>query len=385
LQLFSVIKIIQSMSERIKGVDPELGDDVSKMLYEAAKHSWDNRPGAVVELHPSFSGVRALRPDYKPIDCYESMDSDGTGTKVEISERLKDHSVIAFDLFAMACDDAAIRGAEPIAINTILDVNKLIKNDTLTTNAVKEIATGYIGAAREAGVVILGGEAAELGKRVNGYGKFNYNWGATVLWYVQKDRLLTGHEIQPGDTLVGLAEHGFRSNGITDVREIMANEFGKYWHESTIKELGNVSLGKLVQKPSIIYSRLITDLTGGFDINRNPKAVVHGAAHITGGGQPSKLARMLEPSGYGVNIDNPIEPPPIMAITQKIGGYPDEKAYKRWHMGPGMIIATPNPDKVLEFAKEYGLRAQRIGEITEEPGIRIKNKGAQQQKEYLIF
>src|SRR5690606_13263125 len=112
----------------IQDVNIELGDNVSRMLYEASKISWENRPGAVVEMHPSFSGWRALRPDLKPSDCYEGMGSDGIGTKVEIAERLADHSTIAHDLFAMACDDAVVRGAEPIAINTVLDVNQLLDN-----------------------------------------------------------------------------------------------------------------------------------------------------------------------------------------------------------------------------------------------------------------
>jgi phosphoribosylformylglycinamidine cyclo-ligase len=373
------------MSENIQDVNIELGDDVSKMLYEAAKHSWNNRPGAVVEMHPSFSGLRALRPDYKPSDCFESMGSDGIGTKVEVSERLADHSLIAYDLFAMACDDAVVRGAEPIAINTVLDVNNFIEGNSISEKAIREIALGYVAASKEAGVVILNGEVAELGDRVNGYGEFNYNWCATVLWYAQKDRLLTGHQIESGDALVGLAEHGFRSNGITDVRRAMTEHYGLEWHNVIDKSIGAVSLGSLVQKPSIIYSSLISKLTGGFDINNDPIANITGVAHITGGGQPSKLGRMLEPSGHGALIDNPIPPPDIMLHVQRLRDFSDEKAYGKWHMGPGMVIATPDPEKVVLEADKQGVNAQIIGEVTEEPGILIKNMGAKQEEEFLVF
>ena len=376
------------MTERqpIQDVNIELGDDVSKMLYEASKQTHDNRPGLLVEFHESFSGLRAIPGTMlKDVDnMYLNLAFDGVGTKVEVSERLDDHSVVAHDLFAMVCDDAVVRGAEPVAIGSILDVRQL--NDTEhTREAVRQLSQGYVEAAKAAGVVVVNGEVAELGDRIGGYGDFNYNWGATVLWFAHKDRILTGHQIQPGDSLVGLAEHGFRSNGITDVRKAMLEHYGPQWQDVVVKELGELSLGKLVQKPSIIYSRFVSELTGGYDIDKEPKAAVSGVAHITGGGQPSKLGRMLEPSGLGVTIDTPIEPPRIMTEVQKLRGFSDEIAYGKWHLGSGMVIATPEPEKVLAEAESHGLVAQSIGQVTDEPGIRIKNRGAVQDEEWLAF
>jgi phosphoribosylformylglycinamidine cyclo-ligase len=226
---------------------------------------------------------------------------------------------------------------------------------------------------------------AELGSRVDGYGEFNYNWGATALWYAQKDRLLTGLQIKPGDKLVGFVEPGMRSNGMTDARIAMLEAYGSDWHHRVVKELGSTTLGKLVQTPSTIYSKLVTNLTGGFDINREPKAKITGIAHITGGGQPSKLGRMLEPSGYGANINNPIDPPKIMLEIQRIRGFDDRTAYGKWHMGPGMVVATPEPEKVLAEAQKAGIDAQVIGSVTEEPGIWIRNKGAVGKEEFVTF
>ncbi len=369
---------------KFQEVNIALGDDVSRMLYNASKITWDNRPGSVVEMHPSFSGWRALRQDLKPADCYEGMGSDGIGTKVEIAERMADHSTIAHDLFAMACDDAVVRGAEPIAINTVLDVNQLLDDDAVTETAIQQMAKGYIEAARQAGVVILNGETAELGKRIGSeYDDFpfNINWCATVLWYAQEDRVLTGSQITPGDSLVGLPEHGFRSNGISDVRKAMRREYGNDWQNQVVPELGELSLGELVQKPSIIYSRTISELTGGYDINKEPKAKITGVAHITGGGQPSKLGRMLEPSGLGATIDNPIAPLEVMKHVQELCGFDDRKAYGKWHMGPGMIVSTPEPEKVLSVVEG----SQIIGEVTDEPVTRIKNMGVKQQEEWLEY
>jgi phosphoribosylformylglycinamidine cyclo-ligase len=165
----------------------------------------------------------------------------------------------------------------------------------------------------------------------------------------------------------------------------MLEHYGPKWQDVVVEELGQLSLGRLVQRPSIIYSRFVSELTGGYDIDKEPKANITGVAHITGGGQPSKIGRLLEPSGLGVTIFNPIQPPEIMLEVQKLRGFSDEKAYGKWHMGPGMIIATSEPEKVLAVAEENGLVAKQIGTVDDEPGIRIHNRGAQQQEEILRF
>ena len=391
----------------IQDVNIAAGDDVSRILYEASKLTHQNRPGLLVEFHESFSGFRAIPlSTLKDIgNLYMNLGFDGVGTKIEIAERLDDHSVIAHDLFAMVCDDAVVRGAEPIAVGSVLDVRQL--NDTEHTRlAVRHLAEGYVRAAKEANVVVVNGETAELGGRVDGYrlgpsllqkiynfvlmrkfpdNSFNYNWAAATLWIAHKERMLTGHQIKPGDALVGLAEHGFRSNGITDVRKAMRKNYGPQWHNQVETDLGNVSLGRLVQIPSTIYAGFVSELTGGYDIEKEPKAEIHGVAHITGGGQPSKLGRMLEPSGLGVVIDDPIEPPQIMTYVQELRGFSDEKAYGKWHMGAGMVIVTPEPEKVQTEAEAQGITAQKIGYVTDEPVIRIKNRGAVQDAEWLEF
>jgi phosphoribosylformylglycinamidine cyclo-ligase len=372
----------------IQDVNIELGDDVSRALYEASKLTHGNRPGLIQEAHESFSGFRSIPfaqfADKDFVNLEMNLGFDGVGTKIEVAERVGDHSTIAHDLFAMVCDDAAVRGAEPLAIGTILDVRQLDDTEH-TREALRQLATGYVSAAALASVAVVNGEVAELGDRVGGYGVFNYNWGAAILWVAHRDRILTGHQIQPEDTLVGLSEHGFRSNGITDVRRAMLEAYGDNWHNIVDLSLSDVALGKLVQAPSIIYTGFVSELTGGYDITNEPLAKVTGVAHITGGGQPSKLGRMLEPTGLGVEIANPIAPPDIMLRMQEIRKLEDKKAYRKWHMGPGMIIATPEPERVLEVAENRGVRAQEIGTVTETPGIRIRNRGIHSNQRWLEF
>src|SRR3989344_9642081 len=109
----------------------------------------------------------------------------------------------------MVCDDAVVRGAEPVIVGSILDVKSLGDGDDSYIDFVKQLATGYINAARDANVAIVNGEIAELGARVNGYGPFNYNWGAGVIWFAKKSRMFTGRKIKEGDYLIGLKEEGF--------------------------------------------------------------------------------------------------------------------------------------------------------------------------------
>ncbi len=358
------------------GVNIELGDDVSKILYNAAKQTWNNRRGRLGELvvpFDDFSGVRAIDVSNLPAGTLMNIGFDGVGTKMELAERVNNHKTIAYDLFAMVCDDAVVRGAEPVLIGSILDVNSLGRGDEIYIEQVKQLAEGYIGAAKAANVAIVNGEVAELGNRVSGYGNFNYNWGAAVIWFAKKDRMFTGREIKEGDSLVGLREKGFRSNGLSLVRRIMKNTHGENWHQVSWK-VGNDSLADLALTPSKIYTAAVVDMFGGYD--REPKVEIHGVAHITGGGVPGKLGRVLRPSGLGAVIDEPFEPSDFMLYTQALGNVADEEAYKTWNMGQGMIIVTPKPEAVIGVAKVHGIDAKQIGYVTKDPTIRIKNKGA---------
>ncbi|MEK6939440.1 MAG: AIR synthase-related protein [Nanoarchaeota archaeon] len=361
------------------GVDIELGDDASKVLYEAAKLTWKNRKGRlgeVVEIFEDFSGLRAINIGGLPADTYMNINFDGVGTKMELGERIAKHDTIAYDLFAMVCDDAVVRGAEPVIVGSILDVKSLGDGEKSYIDFVKQLAVGYINAARDANVAIVNGEVAELGARVNGYGPFNYNWGAGVVWFARKSRMLTGSEIQEGDKLVGLREDGFRSNGLSLVRKILKTTHGEEWHRETYD---GKNLAELALYPSRIYSGAVVDMLGGF--NGEPKARVHGVSHITGGGVPGKLGRVLKPSGLGAYLDNPFEPCDLMKYCQEKGNVSDIEAYKTWNMGQGMIIITPNSGEVIDVANQHGIKSTVIGEITNEPTITIRNKGINSDKQ----
>ncbi|MBI2102458.1 hypothetical protein HYT55_01355 [Candidatus Woesearchaeota archaeon] len=343
---------------------------VSQLLYTAAKATWENRRGKcgeVVVLYDDFSGLRGIDISGLPEGTISGMNADGIGTKVELAERQKRFSTLAYDLFAMVCDDAVAKGAEPINIVSVLDA-RLLTDDFLPQ--VEQLAAGYIAAAREAGVAVVNGETAELRSRVGGYGDFNFNWSATLLWLARKERLLTGKEIVPGDAIVALREEGFRSNGLTSARAIFSSTYGEAWHNTYFD---GRSLGDHLLLPSRIYTPAIVAMTGGFV--GTPRAVIHGIAHITGDGIPEKLGRTLKPSGYGAVLDSLFQPCSAMWLAQCASSVMDDVAYRTWNMGQGMLVVTPEPSEVLGIAVDYGIEAKVVGRVVEEKGIALVSNG----------
>ncbi len=369
------------MDYKDSGVNIELGDDASKILYKAAKLTFDNRKGNIGEIivpFDDFSGVRAINIGNLPEGSLMCIGFDGVGTKVEIAQRMNNHKTIAFDLFAMVCDDAIVRGAEPVLIGSVLDVNSLGKENESHIEQLKQLAEGYVKAADAANVAVINGELAELGDGVGGYGKFKYNWCSSIAWFANKNKLFTGKEVQLGDSVVVLEEKGFRSNGLSLTRKVFEQKHGPEWHNF---EFEGEKLGNLVLIPSTIYSKAVIHMHGGFKTEGCCK--IHGVSHITGGGLPGKLGRVLKPSGYGAELDNLFEPCKAMQYCQELGNIADKEAYRTWNMGQGLAIITPEPEKVIQEAAKFNIKAQIAGKVIEENKIKIKSKG--KDKEDLLF
>jgi phosphoribosylformylglycinamidine cyclo-ligase len=355
------------------GVDIELGDKASDILYLAAKKTWENRKGLIGEVvspFDDFSGLRAIDISGLPVNTILGLGFDGVGTKMELAERINKHDTIAFDLFAMVCDDAVVRGGEPAVIGSVLDVNTLGQNEESYISMIEQLAKGYIKAAKDANVAVINGELAELGERVQGYGGFNYNWSAGLVWFANKTRIFTGKQITPGDSIIGLREQGIRSNGLSLVRKILNLSYGNSWHEV---KLNNRNLAEIALQPSKIYSKAVVDMFGG--VQNPPKAELHGVAHITGGGIPSKLGRVLKPVGHGAELDDLFSPPEIVLHCQEKGNVADREAYTTWNMGQGMLIITPEPDNVINISKKHEIESKVVGKITENKVIRIYSQG----------
>ena len=346
------------------GVDIKLGDMCSKIMSEAADKTFGNRKGKIGEVK-----VLEKKGLHRVITIsfgkYKLMlNSDGIGTKVDFAERMNKHNTIAYDLFAMLCDDSVRYGAEPVAISNVLDVNKLDKS------VITALSIGMTNAAKDAGVAVVSGEIAELGERIGGYGNCNYNWGGTVLSFLKEE--ITGEKIKAGDCIIGLQEKGFRSNGISLVRKVMEKNYGKQWHKKIVD--GKIS-GNCALVPSRIYTGAVSKMFN----------YVNGIAHITGGGIPGKFGRVLKKKRYGADIDNPFTPCWLMLHCQKIGNVRDREAYKVWNMGQGMLLVTDKPEKIMTIASEHKIKAKIVGEIIQKPVIKIKSNGYFNKGKNIIF
>jgi phosphoribosylformylglycinamidine cyclo-ligase len=365
------------MNYKKAGVDIEAGDQASKILYEASKATFENRKndvGEVIVPFDDFSGLRVIDTSSLPKDTVMCLSFDGVGTKVEVAQRMNNHKTIAFDLLAMVCDDAIVRGAEPVVVGSVLDFNKL------DVNTVKELAQGYKKAAEDAGVAIINGELAELGNAVGGFGSSKYNWCSGLLWMARKEKLLTGKEIREDDSIVLFEEKGFRSNGLSLVRKVFEKTFGDDWHKEVYE---NELLGNHVLLPSKIYSKALVHMHGG--VKKQGVCEVHGVAHITGGGLPGKLGRVLKPSGFGAKLNNLFEPCKAMTYCQKLGEINDKEAYKTWNMGQGLAVITPQPEKILQEAEKFGIKAKVAGKVIKDKKIFLQSKGFFEKEKELVF
>lgn len=293
------------------GVDVGVEAQAARLLYQASRLTWANRRGQLGEVVVPFEDFRSLRyidVAGLPEGTVFSGNSDGQATKAEIAERAHRYNTAGFDLMAMLTDDTVIKGGEPVVVKSVLEVNTLGEDESRLP-FVLELAEGYFGSAREANVVVLNGEIAQLNDRMGNMDRFMFNWSGDVSWFANKSRLISGREVRFGDYIVGLAEPGFRCNGISLPRRVLKNEYGERWEDTPWKG------GKLIDHiltPSRIYTRAVVDMTGGWDLKREPKAVIHGAAHISGGGIPEKLGSALKPSGLGAEIDDPFDPCELM-------------------------------------------------------------------------
>ncbi len=342
------------------GVDIKAGDKASKIAYEYAKSTFASRKGMIGEPitdEGSYAGLIDMG-EYYLVQC-----DDGVGTKIEIAERIGKYDTLGYDLLAMVADDAVCLGAETISISNTIDTNKI------NAEVIEGLMKGLAKACIEQKVIIPGGEIAEVGKSVNGN-----IWNATAVGILEKNKVITGENIKPGDKIISLRENGFRSNGFSLVRYILENKFGKdvYQKESPFGK----SWGEMLLEPSKIYSAELLKLLGRFGEKR--KINIKGISHITGGGIAGNFKRILKKKNLGAIFDNLFKPSKMVKEIQKLGNVSEEESYKTWNMGNGMMIVV-DPKDVNITLQSLNLEAKVVGEITENDFIEIHTKGNKPQ------
>jgi phosphoribosylformylglycinamidine cyclo-ligase len=334
------------MSEAYKaaGVDIDAGNEtVDRIKKHVARTMRDEVLGGL----GGFGGLFALKSYKEPVLVAAT---DGVGTKLKVAFALDRHDTIGIDCVAMCVNDLVVQGAEPLFFLDYLATGKLAPAQAEAV--VKGIADGCV----EAGCALIGGETAEMPGM---YAKGEYDVAGFCVGVVERDRVLTGATIHPGDALIGLASNGLHSNGYSLARKVLLDD-GRYPFAMKVPGTEQ-TLGEAMLAPTRIYVKTFLELMQRFQVK--------GGAHITGGGLIENVPRML-PEGCQAQLDKSSwEVPAIFRWIEEAGQVSEEDMFRTFNMGVGMVIAVPAEDaeEAVRVAQELGEQAFVIGRVAEGP------------------
>lgn len=251
--------------------------------------------------------------------------TDGVGTKLKVAQLAGRHDTVGIDLVAMCVNDILCCGAEPLFF---LDYVAMSHDDpALLEGIVQGISDGCV----ESDMALVGGETAIMPDL---YARGDYDLAGFCVGVVEKAKVLDGSTISPGDVVIGVASNGVHSNGYSLVRKIVFDIAGL--KVGDFVEACGATVGDVLLRPTTIYTRALRSVLTHYKV----KSVVHGVAHITGGGLHENLARIL-PAGIGVTIDRGSWPvPPVFGWMQQLGDVDDAEMYRVFNMGVGLALVV---------------------------------------------
>jgi phosphoribosylformylglycinamidine cyclo-ligase len=307
------------------GVDIDAGNEAVNRIRDGVKSTFTSN---VLTGIGSFGSLYDLKPILEKYDHPVMVQSiDGVGTKTIIARKLGKFDTIGIDLLSAAANDILVMGARPL---TFLDY---IANDKLNPEIIEEIVLGMVKACKSTGVSLVGGETAEM---PDTYLPGEHDLVGIVTGVVEKEKIITGENIKPGDVVLGLPSNGLHTNGYSFARKLFF-EIGEYDVNDTTPELEK-SIGLTLLKPHINYTNhVFATLDAGIEVK--------GIAHITGGGLVENIPRIL-PDGCGVEIQKGSWPNiPVFDVMQSIGNVDEDEMYRVFNMGIGMTFIV-SPDDI---------------------------------------
>lgn len=323
------------------GVDITAGDALVESIKPAAKST--HRPGVMGGIGgfgALFDPKAAGFNDPVLVSC-----TDGVGTKLLIAIENDLHDEIGIDLVAMCVNDLIVQGARPLFF---LDY---LATGALSVPVAERIIRGIAQACAESDCALVGGETAEMPGL---YGKGHYDLAGFSVGAAERDTLLPSN-ITEGDTLIGLPASGVHSNGFSLVRRII-DRAGLSWKDPAPFSPSQ-TLAEAFLTPTRLYVRTVLSL--------HEKGLLHGCAHITGGGLPGNLPRIL-PNGLGARIDGASWPiPGIFEWLAEQGPVDQDEMLKVFNCGIGMVLITDQPDRVIAELEKAGEETIRIGDVVQ--------------------
>jgi phosphoribosylformylglycinamidine cyclo-ligase len=308
----------KSISYADAGVDITSGDRSKQRIKMLARKTFNRQ---VLSEIGGFGGLFALDLEKFPNPVLVSS-ADGVGTKLKVAFELGIHHTVGQDLVNHCVNDIAVQGATPLFFLDYLATGKL------EDMVVEKVVQGISEACRANGCALIGGETAQM---PGFYAEGEYDLAGTIIGAVNRDRIITGENIQIGDVLVGLPSNGLHTNGYSLARKLLF-EVAKYGPEQYINELKDKT-GAALMRTHRSYLSVIKKLTSA--------EVVSGMAHITGGGITENLPRIL-PKGMGAMVDLASwQVPPLFEHLQHLGSVEQDEMLRTFNMGIGLIAVVP--------------------------------------------
>jgi phosphoribosylformylglycinamidine cyclo-ligase len=332
----------QGLTYREAGVDVE---SKAGLLAGLSRVIASTHTSAVAAGLGVFAGAVRLGP---PGTGFLVATTDGVGTKTLLARRCERDAVIGADIVAHCANDLVAMGARPLAFLDYVAMGRLVPA------VVTAVVTAMAAACRDLGVVLLGGETAEM---PDVYAGDAYDVVGTMVGIAPPDGLITGRSVRPGHRLVGLASSGLHTNGYSLARRVV-DLSGASLHDH-VPELGG-TLGDALLQPHRCYAPAILSLAAA--------ARVHAVAHITGGGIVDNLVRVL-PDGCRARIARGWPRPPVFGWLQRTGGIPDDEMLRTFNLGIGMIVTVDASEaaEVIRHLASSGVDAWELGDIIAGP------------------
>ncbi|MCA3002395.1 MAG: phosphoribosylformylglycinamidine cyclo-ligase [Burkholderiales bacterium] len=319
------------------GVDIDAGDQLVENIKPLAKRTM--RPEVLGGIG-GFGALVEVSKQYKnPVMV---SGTDGVGTKLKLAFQLNKHDTVGQDLVAMSVNDILVQGAEPIFFLDYFACGEL--DVAVATDVVRGIAHG----CELAGCALIGGETAEMPSM---YPAGEYDLAGFAVGLVEKEAIISGRSICPGDVVLGLQSSGAHANGYSLIRKIIERAGVDLHHPD------NHQLALDLLAPTRIYVKPLLALVRS--------GIVKGMAHITGGGLTENIPRVL-PQGVTAELKRGSwEAPTIFAWLQKIGNVDDAEMARTFNCGIGMVVvvAEADADRAKSQLEASGERVYRVGEI----------------------
>ncbi len=333
----------EELTYKAAGVDIEEGDRFVRLISSLVKETF--RKGVLSDIGHFGSLFEIDIEKYKKPVLVSG--TDGVGTKLKIAFLCDRHDTVGIDLVAMCVNDIITLGAEPLFFLDYFATGRL------SSEKASEVIKGIVKGCKEAGCALIGGETAEM---PGFYADGEYDLSGFAVGIVDRDRIVDGKDVKEGDRIIGISSSGIHSNGYSLVRRLFF-EIKGYGPETYMDEIGR-TLGEELLEPTRIYVRAVKGLM-------EKSIPIKAMAHITGGGIPGNLPRVL-PEGFGAKIKIGSWPePPIFGKIRSVGKISEEEMRRVFNMGIGYVVITSDEfaDAAVEALASSGYQAFIIGDI----------------------